>query len=354
MATLTIRDDRHGRPRYYVLTWSDAEGAHRRVIGRVGAMPEKQARDTVKAKQLELSQGIRILNAQFRPGITFGQCVHDYLLWHQAEYPHSNFRIAQIIVHHLLPRFEFDLLAGITPERTEEMKRERRRKAKAHTVAKELRTLKAVLNWAVARKLIVENPIEHVSAPRILDAKPHFFYERADLAKLYDACMTNVNAGRGPQPDPLHAAIWKLMVNTGMRRGEALHLRKRWVGADGIKIISTDEERTKSGAWREVPKTAGAAIAIDRLRHAVDGEHIIPRFAPSALSRAFVRDASRAGLEGSLHALRHTYISLLMRDTATPVRTIQLYAGHSSIVTTEHYLYLRTDLGRAPAAALDL
>ena len=44
-----------------------------------------------------------------------------------------------------------------------------------------------------------------------------------------------------------------------------MHLQKKWIGAREIKIISTGEERTKSGQWREIPKTEGAAEAIDQL-----------------------------------------------------------------------------------------
>lgn len=355
MATLTIRKDRQGTPHYYVLTWSDTSGPHRHIIGAVGILPEKQAKDILKAKQLELSTGRKILNSAFRPGITFGHCVRDYLLWHQDEYPDSHYRVAQIIEGHLMPVFEFDQLHGISPERAEQFKRDRRReKAKAHTITKELRTLKAVLNWSVRRKLIDENPIQHVTGPRILDAKPHYFYEPSQLAALYEACSVKVNGGEGPQPNPLHAAVWKFYVNTGARRGEGMHLKKRWIGRDGIKLVSTGEERTKSGGWREVPKTEGAAEALDRLKRAVDGDYVLPRVRLESLSRAFVKDASRARLDGSLHTLRHTYISLLMRDTATPVRTIQLYAGHASITTTEGYAYLRTNLRDTPAARLNL
>lgn len=352
MATLTRRKDRKGRDRYYVLTWSDAAGNHREIIGTVGVMREGDAQTILRAKQVELKTGRKILNSSFGHGITFSQCAEDYLKWHCGEYPDSHYRIAQIVHDHLTPAFEFTQIGAITLEQAEEFKRTRRRVAKAHTVTKELRTLKAVLNWAVGRKMLDANPIEGVKGPRILDAKPHFFYEPADMLALYEACRKQVNAGYGPQPDPLHAAIWRFYANTGARRGEGMHLKKRWIGRDGIKLISTGEERTKSGDWREVPKTEGAAEALDRLKHAVDGEYVLPRVTLPSLSRAFVKDARRAGLGGSLHALRHTYISILMRDTQTPVRTIQLYAGHASITTTEGYLYLRTNLKDAPAARL--
>lgn len=338
MATLTIREGK-----YYVLNWTDKAGKrHRPIIGPVGVLTEKQAGDILKAKQLELSTGARLLNLGPGRVPTFGQYVVDYLLWHQNEYPDSNYRTAQVIDQHLLPQFEHYALDQIPPELVEEWKRGRRRKAKAHTVTKELRVLKAVINRAVTMGVIRGNPIASVSSPKILDAKPHFFYEADQLQALYEACAVTVNNGEGPQPNPLHAAIWRLYANTGMRRGEGMHLQRRWVGRDGIKIISTGEERTKSGEWREVPRTKGADEALDALKHArVDGGYVLPRITLPSLSRAFLRDAARAKVPGSLHSLRHTYISHLVRDTDVPIRTVQLYAGHASISTTEGYLYLR-------------
>lgn len=351
MATLTIREGK-----YYVLNWTDAAGKrHRPIIGNVGVLSEKQAKDILKAKQLEMSTGARLLDLSPGRAPTFGQYIADYLLWHQAEYPDSNYRTAQVIEQHLLPKFEHYALDQIPVDVVEEWKRDRRRRAKAHTVTKELRVLKAVINRAIDEKLIRDNPIAAVSAPKILDAKPHFFYEAEQLQELYAACALEVNAGEGPQPDPLHAAIWRLYANTGMRRGEGMHLQRRWVGRDGIKIVSTGEERTKSGEWREIPRTKGADEALDALKSVkVDGGYVLPRMTLPSLSRAFVRDARRAKLPGSLHHLRHTYISHLVRDTDTPIRTVQLWAGHAHVSTTEMYLYLRDTKSGARVRQLDL
>lgn len=351
MATLTVREGR-----YWVLNWTDAAGTrHRPIIGLVGVVSEKQAKDILKAKQLELSTGAQLLGLSSPRAPTFGQYIADYLIWHQAEFPDSNYRTAQVIEQHLLPRFSYVVLDQIAPRMVEEMKRERRRKAKAHTVTKELRVLKAVLNRAVAERIIRENPIASVASPKILDAKPHFFYEADQLQEVYAACAEIVNNGKGPQPNPLHSAVYRLYANTGMRRGEGMYLKRQWVGYEGIKLVSTGEERTKAGTWREVPKTEGAAEALERLKSArVEGGYVLPRMTLPSLSRGFIRDARRAGLPGSIHSLRHTYISHLMRDTDTRIRTIQLFAGHASITTTEKYAYLRDKLGDTPAAALAL
>lgn len=88
------------------------------------------------------------------------------------------------------------------------------------------------MNRAVALKVIAQNPIAALKAPRNLDSKPHRFYETDELLALYAACRVQVNNGEGPQPDPMRAFVWKLYANTGMRRMEGLHLLRKWVSTD--------------------------------------------------------------------------------------------------------------------------
>lgn len=321
MATLTLRGD------YWTLNWQDETGRHRKSLGKIGVLSEKDANDILRAKQLELSTGAALLGLNLKRAITFGQYTKEYLFWHRHEYPDSHFRVRQIVADHLMPRFEFTPLDFIQPSQIEQYKRERMDKAATGTVIKELRTLKAIINRAVKERLLNFNPIEHVAAPKDLTSKPHRFYEKKELAAIYQAA-------RGA----LHAPIWKLYANTGMRRTEGMQLRWRDVGKEGIKILSSDTERTKSGNWREIPLSDGAKTALEAIPRS--GEYILPRMAPPSISRAFIKDARRADLDGSLHTLRHTYISHLVR-AGVPLRTVQIYAGHAHYSTTEQYAYLQ-------------
>jgi integrase len=334
MATLTVRRG------YFVLNWSDEAGRHRKSLGRVGVLSKKDAEAIWRAKELELSTGAVLLGHSLKRAISFGQYAKDYLLWHQREYPDSHYRVSQILHDHLLPAFRHTPLDMLTPKLAEQYKHDRQRQVSAGSVVKELRTLKAVINKAVADDILSRNPIEHVAAPKILDSKPHRFYEADELEALYEKVC-----------EPIHAPIWRLFANTGMRRMEGLYLKRRWIGKDGLKIISTGEERTKSGEWREIPLSDGARIALDALPKA--GEYVLPRIRKESLSRAFARDASRADLDGSLHTLRHTYISHLVR-AGVPLRTVQIYAGHANYVTTEKYSYLCPGVAPAQARVLSL
>lgn len=201
MATLTRRKNAQGIPTWWVLQWTDAQGPQRLTLGRIDSLDERHARDILRAKQLELSTGARILNLSQPGAPALRDYADNYLSWHAAEYPASTQRVRQIVDQHLIPRFGYTALDCIAPAEAEQYKQDRRaNNAKAHTITKELRTLHALIHHAVRNKIIGTNPISMVRAPRILDAKPHLFYEPHDLARLYAACQQQVNGGHGPSP----------------------------------------------------------------------------------------------------------------------------------------------------------
>ena len=322
---------------YHILAWTDPDTQKRRRVslGKVGTIPKRDLDDLLRIKEYELSTGARLLHANRRPAPRFEEFVTGYLLWHRAEFQTSHYRTAQIVDDHLLGHFGPTPLNLLSIEQAENYKTKRRFLVRSSTVGKELRVLHAILNRAVALKVITDNPISAVKAPKILDSAPHRWYSAEELTKLYQA------SSYGP--------IWRLMANTGLRRTEALILRWLWITEKTIRVLSTGEERTKDAEWREIPRTAGATEALAALKQS--GPYVLPRIRKESLSRAFLRDARDTGLEGSLHTLRHTFVCHMLL-AGVPIRTVQLYAGHAHLSTTEGYAYqvLRQD----PEAAIGL
>lgn len=316
------------------LNWTDEHGQrHREPLGPI---PQKVADDILRAKQLELSTGAKLLNLQTSPTQLFGQIAQRYLEWHELEWPDSHYRVKQILEQHIIPRYEFRLP---TEADGNQYKQDRKKEgAKSQTVVKELRVWKACLRWAVDREMLVKHPLALVRSPKILDSKPPLFYQAEEMDMLYAASTSE------------HAPIWKLFANTGMRRGEGMILRRSWIGREAMKILSTEEERTKSGKWREIPVSDGARDALERIPK---GDYVLPRMYAESVSRACMRDLSAAGLAGSLHTLRHTYISHLVMGNV-PLRTVQIWAGHAHITTTERYAHLAPKTTHAAARGLAL
>lgn len=339
------------RPRgpYWELAWTEPTGERRtRNLGRRERVPRKDAELALRELERSLFFGKHHLATPTSPTVAAWR--DEYLTWHEAEYPDSHYRVRQILEQHLPEDWPQRRLDSITDGDVEDAKAAwRRAKFKANTIATHLRAVKAMFNRAVEKKVLQDSPAENVNAPKILDAKPHRYYDLDELQRLYKASSEDQRHPNTPQFEPWHAPAWKLYANTGMRRGEGRALKRRWVGKDGLKIVSTGEERTKAGEWREIPLFPGAQEALEALPR--EGDYVLPRIALPSLSRAAKRCIVRAGLDGSLHTLRHTFISHLAMDPRVPVRSIQLWAGHASIETTEKYLYLRAP---APTIRLDI
>lgn len=330
MATIYQRGSR------WYLNWSEGGRQHRRSLGPITRAEAERAR---KIKEAELATGMQT----FSTAPLFSDFADEYLHWYEAEYPASYARTEQIIRVHLDPVFGMYAMDQIDPRVVEQYKADRLRsvrivgantktprkvKTKSSTVSKELRALHAMFNRAVEWRVIAAHPFPAVRDPKKMDSKPPRFYTKHELQKLYA-----VSYGT-------HRWTWQLMANTGLRRSEALMLRKEWDLGEKLRILSTEGARTKSARWREVPISPGAREALDRL--ASDRELILPPVAPPSLSRAFVTCARRADLDGSLHCLRHTFCSHLVMQ-GVPLRTVQILAGHSSSKVTEQYAHLAPD-----------
>lgn len=321
------------RGRCWYVNWSQNGEQHRLSLGPIS---EREADDYRKAKELELSTGKRI----FVASAAFEVHLERYLAWHRAEYPDSHYRVEQICTQHF-GDFHGLAVAQIDSTRIERWKASRMMAVSRGSVAKELRTLSAVLSKAVTWGEIDRSPCDHVEPPKGLDSEPIHWYTRTELSMLYSRHNGNV---------------WRLMANTGMRRTEALQLRAERVHiAEGhLDIVSTAEERTKSGKWRRVPLSDSGKSAAEALlaKYGSTG-YVLPRITAESLSRNFLDNCKSLNLAGSLHSLRHTYAAHLVM-AKVPLRTVQMLMGHASFSTTERYAHIGEDHLRDQAKLVNL
>lgn len=326
MATIYWRKDRA------YLNWSEGGRQHRKSLGRLSPHDAEIQRN---AKELELATGRKL----FIAAAAFEDHCERYLTWHRSEYPDSHYRVAQIAAQHF-EVFHGKALSQITGPQIELWKADRLAKVSRESVAKELRTLHAILEKACEWKEIGENPAQYVEAPKNLNSEPIHWYTKVQLAKLYKR---------------RHGLTWRLLANTGLRRTEAMQLR--WDQVDfkrsEINVLSSEDERTKSGRWRQIPLTDAAITTLKSLRRRRSGRYVLPRITAESLSRAFAHDVEALGLPGSLHSLRHTYGAHLVM-AAVPLRTVQVLMGHASFKTTERYAHLAEDHLREQARLINL
>jgi integrase len=349
MAGKYSRTNRNGTQTWYI-SWR-AEGQLRRQ--RLGPVTEPEAEAARLAKE-------RALTASAAAGPPFADWSVEYAHWRAAEYPRSYYRVEQALRCHLIPHFGATPLLAIRRDQIEAYKANRRAAGiTAGTLIKELRILQAVLNAAVAFERIPHNPIAHIRHPQDLVSRPPRWYTAAELAALY-AAELQPQPCAAPEAAELHRRYrwtWQLMAHTGARRGEAMHIAWAHIGADEIRIISEPDAPTKSGKWRVVPKSRGAAEALDALAAPAaapwsDPALILPRIRPESISRAFARTAERANIGGGIHSLRHTFCAKLVQ-AGRPLREVQQLAGHASITTTERYAHLAPGAHQRARDALD-
>lgn len=320
MATLYQRGES------WYLSWAENGRQWRRSLGKIAPRAAEEIR---AAKEAELRHGVRILPRlpSLRDYMDF------YADWYKAEHPTTHKRLLSEI-EPLLDRFGHRPIDTIKPTEIEQWKAERLANRAPETVGKELRRFKAALNRGVEWGEIDANPFRAVSAPRGARAVAVRFYTAGEVGRLAET-------RRGP--------LWRFLACTGLRRGEAVKARQSTdVVAEGGRTVirvesvpdSTGDGRTKSGQWREIPLNAAAEASLVLLPDRIADCH------KDTLSDWFTEDARSVGLGGTLHRLRHTFISHLVM-AGVPLRRVQLLAGHEDYSTTEKYAHL------APAGAED-
>jgi integrase len=324
------------------LCWSENGVERRESLGRI---TPSEAETRRKAKEVELDTGEPIFDGSVR----FIDHRAEYLKWHALEFPDSHFRVQQILTQ-CCEAFEPKALSQIKRRDVEQWKAERmnrigwnRQKEEARvsrgTSGKEFRTVKALFTKAVQWERIRSNPFEGVPEPKELNSAPPHWYRKHELAQLY---------GRAQYGD-----VWKLMANAGLRREEALQLRPEHIDGTTLRVLSTEQNRTKSGKWRQVPLSDAALDALSRLLADNETGRVIPHVTGPSLSRAFLRDVKALKLRGSLHSLRHSYGAHMVM-AGVPLRTLKDLMGHARIETTMIYAHIAEDLAHVQARAVNL
>lgn len=180
------------------------------------------------------------------------------------------------------------------------------------------RGLRAFYRWAVGR-LGVDDAMDGVGRPLRRRRVPPSLSE-AEVLRV----MAKARSGRDK-------ALLTLLLDTGMRIGEAHSLRWANVGADHVTV-------TGKVGQREIPIS-------DWTRWVLMGNDLPWRgrkgpLELNGMQKAVRRCLRRAGIEhGSCHILRHTFARLYLR-AGGDVFSLQRIMGHADISTTRIYAEL--------------
>lgn len=236
------------------------------------------------------------------------------------------------------------------------------------TVKKAHNCLNEFLRHATIKKDIADNPmllVKMLSASEFEKKEIRYFTE-AECALIIEESSRQYSTGKLVYQ---YADAYVLMLNTGIRLGEAIGLKKTdWNEKEktlhvqrNIQSISkrdTEGNRVKGkqlvsnttktySGDRILPLNKAATEALERLcRQHPESEYIVCSskgeiIPPERLERTFYRILKNVGInQAGTHSLRHTFASMLFAN-GTDVKTVSELLGHASIqITLNTYVHL--------------
>ena len=211
---------------------------------------------------------------------------------------------------------------------------------KAATVRNTLELFRRIINYGVKKRLISPLPFK-VGMPKVSNLKTEDL-SPGQLQALLKAIDEDVH--------PLAGPMMKLVLFTGMRRGELFSLR--WKDVDFERgFISIQEP--KGGQDVKIPMNTEARAILESLPR--ESEYCFPGRGGERrvdITKAVNVIKKTAGLPKNfraLHGLRHTYASMLASSGQVDLYTLQKLLTHKSPLMTQRYAHLRDQALRQAA-----
>jgi len=233
------------------------------------------------------------------------------------------------------------------------------------TVREVFSILHAALTQAVKLRLIPTNPADAVDPPSVVRSRARVV-DAQGLQRILEAAYPTQ-----------HWIPVLIAAMTGMRRGEICGLRWEDIHFDrAVAIVRRsvvqlpgrplEIKSTKSGKERLValPQALVQELRRHRQRQLQSGPPFVDRgwvcttatgevYPPDRLTDAFPRLAAKAGVDITLHGLRHSQASILL-DLGHPLPAISERLGHANVsITASIYSHALPHQQIAAAATFD-
>lgn len=257
----------------------------------------------------------------------------------------SQYTIACVLDHHLMPTFADKVCGDISPL---DMQRWRAKIGASEfadsTVSRACILIKQIFRWGVQHGLIVNDPTIAIKSPKMRrSSQKQWDYW------LHDEVERFLDANRGYKG----WEIWMIALNTGLRRGEMIALEHHQVDIERNQIFVCQhwcpvEKRilpdTKSGQCRYVTIPPMLRPVLLQLLQK-PGPRLLTQHSGKPVSYAVLYKWFREAIERSgvkrirPHDMRHTFASHHMM-AGGDLYDLKELLGHSSITQTEQYAHL--------------
>jgi integrase len=199
------------------------------------------------------------------------------------------------------------------------------------TVNIAIRTLRSIFNSALKMGYIEENPFDDLTKMKVQERRLFFKFE--ELTKVFREIEKEIKQPNITQKVKNFRKRFKLyiefLLETGLRRGEALALRKENIDYDRNVIYI---EKTKTAIMRNVPMTKRAKEILTEI-----GDDLFQKLNEHDVTCKFKYYLKKVGLNDfKLHSLRHTF-GCRLHAAGVDIYTISKLMGHTDIKTTMIY-----------------
>jgi integrase len=331
--------------RSFVLSYRTREGRPRRLtIGNFGPWQLAAARDEANKLRHRIDRGEDPLGEQQeeRNAETVADLADRFLSEHATRLrPKSAHEYRRILAHDVLPTLGRHKVKGVTFTDIDRLHR-RISTAAPYQANRCLAVLSKMFALAVRWHMRPDNPCRDVA--RNKEHGRERYLTEDELARLLAALDS--------YRDQRVAAIFRLLLLTGARRGEVLSMR--WADIDlGKGVWTKPHSRTKQREKHAVPLSAAAlAVLAELAKDKDEGDFVFPagRSASGPMRtcekpwRTICRAAGITGLR--THDLRHDYASRLV-SAGVSLHIVGGLLGHKKPSTTARYAHLHDDALRA-------
>lgn len=328
--------------------WLDLRVRGKRI--RKSLQTDERAVALARARDMELE-----LRKPKPPGVPFAEFAEKYLAWAMTAKPGSYkteaYRVA--IVKAWLEREGLLTLEEISPHAVERLRAwvldkrigatdKRVGRASANRYLALLRVMfNKASDWG---DYAGPNPVSRVKFYREgAKIRPLSWSEVEAMLKAVDTMAARKHATPLQREAP---RLFRLILNTGLRRSEALGLKWADIGDNALSV------RGKGGKVRSVPLNIQAREALRAATRRTEYVFDVPgRSSPSLMRRLTERIAAAIGRPFHLHLLRHKFASDLLA-AGVDVVTISQLLGHSAYMTTLLYAHTNPALMREAVTKL--
>ena len=210
----------------------------------------------------------------------------------------------------------------------------------------ELRTLKSIMNVGLRWRYVDTNPFDQISKLKVEERR--LYMTPVELKRFFKALEVELGSTEGESRKiriTLLAEYFEFLLNTGLRREEALKLQQCDINLEQNAVyIRTAKDKEA----RVVPLTTRARSILVSL-----DSSLFSSLTKSYVTHGFAEIARKARLSGfKLHSLRHSFATRLI-DLGVDVLAVSKILGHSDIRTTMIYSKVRLETMKNAVAVLE-